>query len=110
MKEVMMSDEKTWNHRCFKSLTTVYPGPLIDGYCTFVVSLVFSEANNFCKGFSNMISKSVATPLTDLDGDDIRFMVGNINKISAPISAAPSTLCSVTKEQAICKKVEMKLK
>lgn len=56
---------------------------MMDGFPAFMATSIFGDANNFTKSFSNKTSKSLATPLTDLEGDDIRFRMGNINNSSS---------------------------
>lgn len=43
----------------------------------------FGVINKFTESFSNMESKSIATCLTDLEGDDTRLMTGKTNKSSS---------------------------
>lgn len=56
---------------------------LRDGYPASLLGLCVGAIKTVTKSFSNMASKSVAAPLTYLEGDDSRLMTGNMNKSSS---------------------------
>lgn len=77
------------------------PGVLIDGEwnpsssnSSFVVS------NSFTNKFSNMESNSVAAPLMDFEGDDMRLIAGKTNKSSSFVTSDVSLLAYSEKSQA----------
>lgn len=74
----------TWNHSFSKSLTTIDPGVLIDRNWNPLSSISsFVVTNSVTSNFSNMESNSVAAPLMDFEGDDMRLMAGKTNRSSS---------------------------
>lgn len=56
---------------------------LTGGNSLSVFGLLLGDIKGSTKSFSNMIRKSVAALLTDLEGEDKRLMTGNISKSSS---------------------------
>ena len=59
------------------------PSVLTHGNSSSFIGLFLDDTKCPIMIFSNMIRKSVAAPLMDLEGDDIRQMTGNANKSSS---------------------------